>query len=716
MFNLKNIVELILDKSLVLLSACVVLCCTCCTEEIDESNRYTFIGETVVDHLQNRPETYSSFLYILDHAYIGKTPTDGDFSKVATARNLLSTYGQYTCFAPTNDAVEKYLKTQYQKWVDDMQALQDGTLSIKDFRDTGVHSPILEDLSDSMCSEIVKNHVLERAYMTIDLSEGAFPSPNMNDRYITLTYIADEFTGVVYPYLNYNSRIIGLDIEVENGVVQTIDEVLNPSTALLSDLLVSQTNYFGIWSKIIEMTGLDTIMHKVEDMKYAKSGVAGTQYHSAYLDNTMHKNTCYYPKARKFKFTMLVEPDSIFKQYQIHNELDLIKRCEEWYGTEDKDNYKSRKNALNKFVAYHILDRQLLYASGTGSGGFIMENYAGSYNSEQMLCGSSFDRSDYFETMLPYTLIKVTRPLTNSDYKSDVIINYAQEDGTMCFNTQKMHDHLNVRVYSPTDVLNCMPNFKDDALNGRLHPIDKILIYDEDEMSGNVLRERMRWDFASWFPELTNNNIRWFNLTSQQDVFFIPNGYLERARFRSTESENYYLCGRNGWYNYQGDELLASEIFDIEYRMPYVPAGTYELRFGYSRYPDRSVVQFYIDGKPAGIPVDLRHTTETENFIGFIADSEFKGDEEAIAANDKEMHNRNWMKAPDSFKVASGQDTREISRCVRYVLGMFTLSKGEHWFRMKNVRAEKNTQGQHDYFEIVPKIVVSDPSKPEDRH
>ena len=716
MFNFKNIVETILDKSIVLLSVCVVLCCTCCTEDIDESNRYTFTGETVVDFLENRSETFSSFLHILDHAYIGKNPADGDFTKVATARNLLSTYGQYTCFAPTNEAVENYLQTQYQKWVDDLKALEDGTLSLKDFRDTGVHSPLLEDLSDSMCSEIVKNHVLERSYMTIDLSEGAFPSSSMNDRYVTMTYIADEETGEVYPLLNFSSRIIGLDQKVENGVVQTIDAVLNPSTALLSDLLISQTNYFGIWSKIIEMTGLDTVMHKVEDTKYANSGFAGEQYHSDYLNSTAHKNTCFYPKARKFKFTMLVEPDSIFKKYSINDEFELIKKCEEWYGTEDKDDYTSRKNALNKFVAYHILDRQLQYASSTGPGGFIMENYDGSYTSEEMMYGSSFDRTDYFETSLPYTLIKVTRPLTNSEYKSDVVINYAQNMGKMCFNTQKMYDHLNICVYSPRDILDYMPAFKDDALNGRLHPIDKILIYDEDEMSGNVLRERMRWDFASWFPELTNNNIRWFNLTKEQDVFYIPDGYLERARFRSTESENYYLCARNGWNNYQGDELLASEIFDIEYRMPYVPAGTYELRFGYARYDNRSVVQFYIDGKPTGIPVDLRYNNETETFIGFKADSYFKGDEDAIAANDKEMHNRNWMKAPDSFKVAGGTETRETSRPIRYVLGMFTLTKGDHWFRMKNVRSEKNTQGHHDYFEIVPKIVISDPSAPEDRH
>lgn len=713
MFDFKNIIETVLGKSLAALSVCVALCCTCCTEEIDQSNRYTFIGETVVDYLENRSETFSSFLHILDHAYVGKASVDGDISKVATARNLLSTYGQYTCFAPTNDAIESYLKKQYEKWVNDMQALKDSTLSLKDFRDTGVHSPLLEDLSDSMCTEIVKNHVLERSYLTIDLSEGTFPSPNMNDRFITMTYMVDDNTGSVYPFLNFSSRIIVLDQEVENGVVQTIDAVLNPSTALLPDLLSSQTNYFSIWSKLIDMTGLDTVMRYIEDIKYANSAFAGKPFSSKYLATTSHNGKCFYPKARKFKYTMLVEPDSIFVKYGITDEYVLLDKCYEWYGTEDMNDYSSPKNALYKFVAYHILDRQLQYNSGSGPGGFIMFEYSGHYNSESMMYGSMFDRSDYFETKLPYTIMKVTRPLTCEEYSNDVVINYAQDKGRKLYN-ERMRDHLNVCVYSPDDIMAYMPNFKDEAINGRLHPINKILVYNEDEMAGNVLRERMRWDFASWFPELTNNNIRWFNYTAEQDVFYIPDGYLERARFRSSQSENYYLCARDGWFNYQGDELLASEMFDIEYRIPYVPAGTYELRIGYSRYPNRSIVQFYLDGKPTGIPVDLRESNETEVFIGFKKDSEFGDDLDAIAANDKEMHNRNWMKAPASFKVAGSTPTRETSRAIRYVLGMFTLTKGEHWFRMKNVREEQNTQGQHDYFEIVPKIIISDPSAPED--
>jgi hypothetical protein len=76
------------------------------------------------------------------------------------------------------------------------------------------------------------------------------------------------------------------------------------------------------------------------------------------------------------------------------------------------------------------------------------------------------------------------------------------------------------------------------------------------------------------------------------------------------------------------------------------------------------------------------------------------------------------MKAPASFMVENGKDTRETSYPMRYVLGMFYLSEGDHWFRMKNVREDQatDTQGHHDYFEIVPKAIVTDPSAPEDRY
>ena len=62
---------------------------TSCSEDIDNSNLYTFTGETINDFLQKDSTRFSNFSYILHRVKLDK---------------LLSAYGTYTCFAPTNDA------------------------------------------------------------------------------------------------------------------------------------------------------------------------------------------------------------------------------------------------------------------------------------------------------------------------------------------------------------------------------------------------------------------------------------------------------------------------------------------------------------------------------------------------------------------------------------------------------------------------------------
>ena len=68
-----------------------------CVEEIDMSSRYTFVGKTVAQYLEENKETFSDFIYILKRG--------GKF-------NLMKAYGTYTCFAPTNKAIERYLFEQ----------------------------------------------------------------------------------------------------------------------------------------------------------------------------------------------------------------------------------------------------------------------------------------------------------------------------------------------------------------------------------------------------------------------------------------------------------------------------------------------------------------------------------------------------------------------------------------------------------------------------
>ena len=110
---------------------------TSCVEDVPMENRFTFKGELISTYLENNPDRFSSFATILSKARIGKKAS-GNLLKT------LSTYGSYTCFAPTNDAVAAFLQDQYEKHLDGER--------------TGITSPYLEDLTDSMATEIAKNH------------------------------------------------------------------------------------------------------------------------------------------------------------------------------------------------------------------------------------------------------------------------------------------------------------------------------------------------------------------------------------------------------------------------------------------------------------------------------------------------------------------------------------------------------------------------------
>ena len=666
---------------------------TGCVEDVPMENRFTFKGELISTYLENNPDRFSSFTTILSKARIGKKAS-------GNLLRTLSTYGSYTCFAPTNEAVEKYLQEQYEKHLEGER--------------TGITSPYLEDLSDSMATEIAKNHIIEMGYMTTDINEGAFPMNTMNRRFTTVEWITDE-NGRVFPLLNNTSRIIEQDLEMENGYIQIVNGVLSPSNKLLPELIEAHKG-LSIFSDAIKLTGLDSLLSVYNiDPDY---------------DNTMtgplldsETSTSPYPKDKKQRYTVLVEPDELFRSYGINNVEELIKFAQKWYGTEDANNYESPKNALYQFIAYHIIDRQLLYSSSTGPGGFIMENYENEGFSSRVNLNQKFDSYEYYETMLPYTMVKVTKPYTNEELKQHIVINYGQEKGATCINPE-MLEHINVvveKAQTTKDKYSDLKDFDQNSLNGIIHTIDRILIYNEDEMAGNVLNERIRMDVSALFPELTNNGVRWDLSKSGNLVTFIPDGFCKGFEYLNEDCEVFYFrphpTGGGSYANYQGDEFIVEGKYDFRYRIPHVPAGTYEIRFGYPKGYYRGVCQFYVDGKIAGIPVDLRWSNETDILIGWVSDENLTEDE--IRENDKAMRNRGYMKGPASIVLeAEGNVTmRSGVQPLRKIVGTYRLDKGDHWMRFKDVSENstgKMKQFDQDYLELVPLSVINNQSKPED--
>ena len=746
---------------------------TSCQNEIAEENRFTFTGELITDHLEKYPEKYSHFCTILKKANFGK--------KGGNMLTVLSTYGSYTCFAPSNEGIEQYLLEKFTEW-DESKKQQAINPNVEE-KHTGITSPYLEDLSDSMATVIARNHIIEQGITTDEVGQGAFPKKTMNRRSVMLGWI--EETGIMTVDGN---EVLEENIETENGYIHFIKQPLSPSDQSTSALLATQQG-FDIFNEALKKTGWDKYLNQFElNSSYEGLGQYGPPF------QTQGKQEPPYPDANNQGFTLLVETDELLRNSD-NNAFGIVIDCIDsleyfaahYYGTnfkkeektwdyqvafskeknkEIEENYKNPNNPLYKFIAYHIIDRKLLYSSGKGTGGFLMENYQtytkegldeGKFDSEENM-PIAYDRYDYFETAYPYSLIKVTKPFSNlvkpyirtiEEGKEEevgllneqLVINYAQDMSNRIVNDEEsekpMKKHINVVIEyeSTTRERWNLPDFQPQAMNGMIYTIDKILIYNEDEMKNNILNERMRWDVFSLFPELTNNDVRWMPEDSKYTLTYIPEDYCSRLRHNNTDTHIYYLRPHNAMYdggyaNYQGDEMLVTGKYDFQYRIPYVPAGSYEIRFGFSTSDSRGVAQFYF-GKEGeldicGIPLDMRNSNQA--FMGWVKED---ASEEENRKNDKAMRNRGFMKAPASIWLGS-YDTSKPDKNMRHAQTAYrrivctteieysndNSPKNNYWLRFKDVTEggtdEKPNEFNQDYLEIVPLTIVNNASQPED--
>ncbi len=660
---------------------------TSCTEEIDQSNRYTFTGETVTDYLENRPELFSNFCYILGRARVGKVAS-------GTLLKTLSTYGSYTCFAPTNEAIDSFIAQQYRKYVE--------TLGTEDFEDTGVHSPVLEELSDSMINEIALNHIIERAFLTVDLPAGEIPQSNMNSRYMEISWPLNESTGRPSIVINEKDTMLLADAEVENGVVHTMGSVLTLSNATVSDLLKGNPE-FSVFSQALELTALsDSVRDYVLDLNWRNEYNGKTESGTGFTSNFANLP---YPKTKIQAYTLFVESNTVLAQNGIHDLPGLIESANEWYGSDkfegevDYDDYTSRNNPLNRFVAYHILKSRMPRSL------LVFTSYAGDFSPKSHFAEFSYDIHEYYETMLE-KMIKVTAPFLTTENEDTLVLNHTRKTAT--------HEEIiNIPIIKPDET------FKSKALNGVIHPISKMLVYNEDEMKSSVLNERIRINSTSMFPELINNEIRWaLPLAENKMGYYIPNDYVKDIRVRNSATSLYITWPHKGnltdWCAYQGDEFLANSTtgFDFEFHIPPVPAGTYEIRFGFSVSTQRGVTQFYVDNEIAGIPVDMKNLpSDIKKKLSEVEDEDIY---------DKGIKNQGWMRGPDNIMLTSDGSMRDSEQCYRRIIATKQLNgTRNHTIRFKDVSkgvASNAHENSFDYLELVPRSVITNILEPEDKH
>ncbi|RVT79554.1 fasciclin domain-containing protein [Flavobacterium sufflavum] len=254
----------------------------CSEQKIKESTDETL---NITGYIRENPN-YSMFLKILD---------------LTNSASFMNTYGTYTLFLPTNDAVKQYLTDV-------------GATSLSDVP--------LKDLQD-----IVKLHILDKKISTTEFTDGKIAVPSLYGQYLITG--AANINGVSSATINKTSNVLTSNLVVGNGVIHVIDKVLRVADKTLAQTIEANPN-LSLFTEVLKATGW-----------YAKLNQPVT-----YDANNVGSH-----------LTVLAQTNAVFEAAGLGT-LDKIKtRYSKPIAPATTSDPTNAKDSLNLFVQYHVLPR-----------------------------------------------------------------------------------------------------------------------------------------------------------------------------------------------------------------------------------------------------------------------------------------------------------------------------------------------------------------------
>jgi uncharacterized surface protein with fasciclin (FAS1) repeats len=210
----------------------------------------------------------------------------------------------YTCFVPDNDAVDAFLKEK------------------------GVSS--VQELGKEYVRNLVHYHIIEGEVEQKEfLLGGRLTKPTISEDYLSVSFDEAEGGGVNSVFINDEARVEELAKETTNGLVYVLNDVLTPLVETIYDRLGENENY-SIFKDAVDLTGWSKKLNTPYDTTYFEGGAMSVI---------------------KRNFTLFVVNNDIFSS-------NSIKSVEELINTLGASaDYTSEDNALNEYVAYHLLSQ-----------------------------------------------------------------------------------------------------------------------------------------------------------------------------------------------------------------------------------------------------------------------------------------------------------------------------------------------------------------------
>jgi len=192
--NLMDVKNVILSKMLPILGIFIMFLTASCKDSLLDSVYQTSDIPMIDEYLENPANGLSEF---------------GKIVALSKYKGMLHAYGTYTCFAPTDNAIEEYMASI---------------------------NKTIDQLSQEEASEIVGYHVIShiansdgstpQAITSLSFVDGRLSTVNLTNYFLIIGIETDE-NGAIYYEVDKKARITKKDInKLGNGIIHTVDVVL----------------------------------------------------------------------------------------------------------------------------------------------------------------------------------------------------------------------------------------------------------------------------------------------------------------------------------------------------------------------------------------------------------------------------------------------------------------------------------------------------------
>ena len=264
-----------MKKFAYIIVAVVSLILSACSEHVDTSSRYVFKEEIISGYLEKHAQ-YSEYCKLLKQVPVSMVSR-------TTVFQLLSARGNYTVFAPTNDAIQLYLDSLVKKELIPEASWDAFTDSAKldSVRKVIVYNSIIDGGDNNGFFELSSLPAGSAGSSTAEIEVA-----NMNDRKLVVTYTSDPDSILINDCMIDR---VNHDILAINGVVHSMHNVVAPSgdsmAALLKNMIDSNQGGYAVMAKLIAACDLLDELDKIKDDVYERKYQTEAIPHSVTRDD-----------------------------------------------------------------------------------------------------------------------------------------------------------------------------------------------------------------------------------------------------------------------------------------------------------------------------------------------------------------------------------------------------------------------------------------------